>query len=79
MRLFLEVMKNRTIVLLLAGLFSSIVSGYWGVVVGVTYVVEKSQYPQALKKYNPASIYIVYKGMLYGSSWRNTFFRGYYY
>jgi len=77
MRLFLDAMKNRSVVLMLVGLFSSLVSlGNPGIVVGATYVLAKSQYPQVLKKHDPVAIYIVYKGALIGSNWRNTFFRG---
>ena len=46
-----------------------------GIVVGGTFVLENTQYPSALKKHNPSTIYLIYSGALIKSSWNAAFFR----
>jgi len=46
-----------------------------GMVISDTYVLEPSQFPQALKKYNPSQIYVLYEGKAGLSKYEGVFLR----
>lgn len=62
------------IVTFLSLLFFSF-SSQAGVIIKSTYVLDRGQFPGALKRHNPANIYIIYSGALIKSEWRSAFFK----
>ncbi len=75
MKFFLNQKKLLAILLIIGFFFSSELLGNPGVAVKKTLVLDKAQFPAALKLYSPSNVYILYGGTPFLSKYEGVFLR----